>query len=352
MKNRLVIGTSLILALTGSSLWTLPVHAEEKTKQSATNQDLPSGLLQLPISSNFYSPYAFVVNKKDRLLTVWEQTANGLKQVAQFPADLGKNAGAKLKRNDHKTPIGIYFLLERLDANQLDTNTYGQRAFTTDYPNFFDRSEGKTGSGIWLHAVPDNVPLTRGSRGCVVVRNEAILGLTQYVKPPRTPILIQDESEMVSATEHAKRTEELNKWLEGWRASWEAKNIDQYIENYSTEFRSMRMNKEQWRKYKTRLAGLYKSIHIHLSKPSIFVHREYAVVRFLQQYASDMHTDVGEKVLYLKRQPDGYRIVGEVWAEESSQMALQEIESNPTTVTTSSALVCTGAECGAKTIAQ
>ena len=305
---------------------------------SFANDELPSSLVQMPLSSRFYSPYAFVVDKSARMLSVWQQTDKGLKRVAQFPADLGKNAGAKLKRDDHKTPEGVYFLLERLDGAKIDFKLYGKRAFTTDYPNFFDRMDGKTGDGIWLHAVPDEVPLTRGSRGCVVVRNDAILDLTQYVKLGRTPILIQDKTEMIKPDEWNKATLEISQWLESWRGSWERKNLDAYIAMYDIEFKSMNMDRMQWRDYKARLNTTYKNITVKISRPAIFADRNRAVIRFLQEYTSDQHTDVGEKVLYLKKGVDGYKIVGETWAGEPSALAKEEIEASKTPT----ALSCVG----------
>ncbi len=315
-------GTRLAHVLTMIMIFSTTASA-----QSINSVDtVPANLLKIPISSNFYSPYAFVVDKSARLLTVWQQSPNGLKEVAQFPADLGKNSGEKTSQGDHKTPEGIYFLQEKREGAGLDFNLYGQRAFTTDYPNFFDRLAGKTGGGIWLHAVPDTVPLTRGSRGCVVVRNEVILDLSQYVKLGRTPILIQDKAQLIPAKELERSSAEVAQWLESWRTSWETKNIDSYIRHYSNDFYSLNMNRNQWRRYKARLAQAYKSIAVRLSKPLIFVDRSNAIVRFLQEYTSEQHADLGEKVLYLKKTSDGYRIVGESWAEESGDLARQEID--------------------------
>jgi murein L,D-transpeptidase YafK len=317
--------------------------------QSASADAVPTSLVQIPISSNFYSPYAFVVDKTARQLTVWQQSPGGMKEVARFPADLGKSTGEKKSEGDYKTPEGIYFLQEKREGASLDFNLYGKRAFTTDYPNYFDRLEGRTGSGIWLHAVPDHVALTRGSRGCVVVRNDVILNISQYVKLGRTPILIQDRLQTIAAAELAKTTNDVNQWVEGWRAAWETKNIDSYIENYADNFRSLRMNRNQWRRYKQRLASSYKSIGVRLSKPAVYVDRTHAIVRFIQEYTSELHSDVGEKVLFLKKAGDTYKIVGETWSEESSPLARQEVEgAKAVQSTTASAPACTsGSACTA-----
>lgn len=308
--------------------------------QAPNEEAVPANLLQIPYSSNFYSPYAFVVDKSARVLTVWQQSQGGLKEVAHFPADLGKNSGEKTTQGDFKTPEGIYFLQEKREGPGLDFSLYGKRAFTTDYPNFFDRLAGKTGGGIWLHAVPDTVPLTRGSKGCVVVRNEVIMDISQYVKLGRTPILIQDKAQLVPTRDLERSSNEVARWLEGWRASWEAKDINTYITHYSDEFHSLNMNRHQWRNYKSRLARLYKSIAVRLSKPLIFVDRTNAIVRFLQEYNSESHSDIGEKVLYLKKTNEGYRIVGETWSEESGDLARQEIDRSKDATSVS----CTSAE--------
>lgn len=329
--TKIAIVSTALLSLTSMAQAETTEPVVSPTKEgtattSAAGDSVPAGLVQLLPTSQIYSPYAFVVDKKARMLSVWQQTTSGLKKIASFPADLGKNAGDKRFRNDAKTPEGIYFLRDRLEGPGLDFSLYGKRAFVTNYPNYFDRLDGKTGSGIWLHAVPDTVPLTRGSRGCVVVRNNVILDLTKYVKLGRTPILIQNKLQLVPPQELEKQTSELNQWLESWRTAWEKKDIEAYINHYASEFHSMHMNREAWRAYKERLNEQYKTISIKISKPSILGDRDRAIVRFIQEYISDQHSDFGEKTLYLKRGDDGFRIIGEDWAPESSQLAREELE--------------------------
>lgn len=326
-----------------TSLAVLPCLASAApalASEAGEPEGAPASIVQIPAASTYYSPYAFVVDKASRTLSVWHQTNTGLKKIASYPADLGKNAGDKRFRGDHKTPEGIYFLQERLEGNQIDFSQYGKRAFTTNYPNFFDRMEGKTGYGIWLHAAPDKVPLTRGSRGCVVVRNDAILGLTQYIRLGRTPILIQDKIQIVPSKELTRASTELNQWIEDWRHAWETKDLETYIAKYGDDFRSLNMNKDQWREHKSKLNEQYKSISVRLSRPAIFMDRDQTVIRFLQEYTSDQHSDFGEKILYVKKTEQGYKIVGETWAQESSQLARDEIESTTKAVSCANEAEC------------
>lgn len=316
-------------------LMTAAAGARAQGSSQLETDRAPAGLVQIPQVTQYYSPYAFVVDKKARMLNVWQQTDSGLKRIAQFPADMGKKTGEKLSRGDHKTPEGIYFLQEKLEGTSLDFKLYGKRAFTTDYPNFFDRFDGKTGGGIWLHAVPDNVPLTRGSRGCVVVRNNVILDLTQYIRLGRTPIIIQEKEDLITQNDLKQASTELLQLIDGWKSAWEHKDIDAYIARYGDEFEWNKMNRDQYREYKAGLNERYKSIAVKISKPLIFAYKGRAVVRFLQEYTSDQHTDFGEKVLYLHKGAKGYQIVGETWAQESSQLAKQEIEAAATAASAS-----------------
>ncbi len=324
----------LAMMLTVSSV-AAPAFAAEPT--ASQSEAVPASLMQLPPASKYYSAYAFVVDKSARTLAVWQQTGTGLKKITEVPADMGRNEGNKISRGDAKTPEGIYFLQTQLDQPKLDFSRYGKRAFTSDYPNYYDRREGKTGDGIWLHSVPDTVPLTRGSSGCVVVRNDIILDLTKYVRLGRTPILIENKTELASQNQVEKTSSDLQKWIEDWRSAWESKDMDRYIQAYSDDFKSQHMNKAQWKKFKTGLGNQYKTITVTLSNPTILSDRDRVVVRFLQQYTSDQHADFGEKVLYLKKESNGYRIVGEQWSEETSQVAKEEIEA--TTRASSTALI-------------
>lgn len=304
-------------------------HADTGASLSGAAAELaPVHLLRLGTTPSFYSPFAFLVDKKARTLSVWKQEMEGWRKLASYPADLGKKEGVKTKRNDHRTPEGIYFLDQKLEGAGLDFNLYGARAFTTNYPNFFDRLEGKTGSGIWLHAVPDQTPLTRGSRGCVVVRNDAIIELSKYVDLGRTPMVIAERVEYVKPSEIAQRANEIEASLERWRQAWETKDIEAYISFYGEGFRAQKMDRADWKAYKARLNESYRQLSIKLSKPYIVAYRDRAVARFMQSYASDQHQDFGEKTLYLHKEGGTFKIVGEDWAAESSRLAREAISSD------------------------
>ena len=320
---------SKLLCLIFCSLSLLGVQfssAEEvtQTEKVEAPSKVPAALVHF-FTSQYYPAFVLLVDKKARELSVWEMQSDKLKKVASYPADLGKNDGEKRENGDKKTPSGIYFLEKRLEGKGLDHKLYGDRAFTTNYPNYFDRLEGKGGSGIWFHAVPDSVALTRGSSGCVVVRNEVIKEVTQYIKLQKTPIIIQDEMELATPEDMKKLSETTTKMIEQWRTAWQNKNIDDYIEFYDQDFTSNGMDIKKWKTFKTALNKTYKEIKVNFSKPMIFAYKNYAIARFLQAYSSDQHEDFGEKLVYLVKRGDSYKILGEEWQNESDDVAKSEI---------------------------
>jgi murein L,D-transpeptidase YafK len=273
---------------------------------------IPDNLVSWSVGP-LHSRYAIVADKAQRTLTVWENVDGVARFLEAHPMDIGKKDGPKEKKDDHKTPEGIYFPLERKEGPGLDFNEYGVRAFTLDYPNFFDRRKNKTGHGIWLHAIPETKSLLRGSRGCVVVRNEIIKKITPYVALNKTPVIIQDKVNYVTPEEVQKKSKALTEWLDQWRTDWASKNIQSYMAHYATDFFALKMDRTAWQSYKQGLADRYKFIEIKTVSPALFVHKEYGIIRFLQDYKSDGLADFGLKTLYLSGPDSNFKIQSEEW---------------------------------------
>jgi murein L,D-transpeptidase YafK len=299
---------------------------EQRDLSNYGANSVPEGLVQLGRESDYFSPYVFIVDKNDRVLSIWEETAAGIRKVAAYTADIGKNTSDKKILGDKATPEGIYFMLEKYEGDVLDYSRYGSRAFTLDYPNFYDRRERKTGSGIWLHAVPDTISLRRGSRGCVVVRDDIIKNLHPYYKSGFTPVIIQNKVKMRTQSEAKTLRKDLNQLVENWRQSWVSGNIDSYMNHYHSEFKALGMNKNKWRTYKSDLKTRYDKISVQLSRPVIYEHKNEVIVRFIQKYASNEYSDFGQKTLFLKKENGSYKIMGEQWKKDSSRLALDELK--------------------------
>lgn len=299
--------------------------SQAETKESMTADPVavqplpglvPDNLIMMGDGKAF-SEYAILADKSKRTLTLWKNHDGKTELVAAHPMDIGKNDGDKVSNGDAKTPEGIYFPQEMLDGAKVNFDNYGVRIFTLDYPNFFDRFAKKTGYGIWLHAVPDTKSLLRGSRGCVVVRNDIIKKLSPFISLKKTPVIIASEVDYVNQDGLKDHQENIMKWLDKWRQAWESKDIENYMAMYSPDFKSQHMNYKQWKRYKTNLNTVYKSISVKVSKPVFFTRKNEAILNFMQAYESSGKKDFGRKTLYLRKDDkNGYTILGEEWAPE------------------------------------
>lgn len=309
---------TLIKTISIAALCSTTVMA--KTSQSET---FPLPLVHVPTQKPF-SQFIFLVDKSKRLMRVYETQSNGITLIDEHPTDIGKNDGNKTKRDDHKTPEGIYFLQKKLTQPEIPFDTYGEIAFTTDYPNFFDRFDSKTGSGIWLHAIPDKVPLTRGSRGCVVVRNNVIKKLQNIIELEKTPLIIYNQIEDIDAAKREVNYAEVQKFLKDWTAAWQSQNPEEYLKYYSEKFTAPQFNYKSWSKHKRNLAKQYEFIKVELSEPLVLIHDDQLVIRTIQKYESNMHKDTGMKTIYALKEETQYRIIREEWvAEPEPQISVQ-----------------------------
>ncbi len=319
LKSYLAVGSAVILAQIGT--WST-ARAEDLSKtdqkpdpveQVPAAGTYPHALLSLTSDSGAFSQHALLVDKSTRTLTVWRNENDKPKLVGAWPADIGRQGGDKVAEGDFKTPEGIYFFQNKMDGEKVDFSQYGKRIFTMDYPNYFDKLEKKTGSGIWLHAIPDTKSLLRGSRGCVVVRNKVIEELAQYIDLKKTPIVVINQVNYLTETQWTAQRQVFAQWLESWRQTWMGKDLEKYMAQYSERFQSNGMNKTQWRSYKKSLGDHYKFIDVNLKDIQIFNHGSKIVLRFLQDYKSDRKQDYGAKILYAMKVDDRYEIVGETW---------------------------------------
>lgn len=64
--------------------------------------------------------------------------------------------------------------------------------FPLDYPNAWDRMQGRKGFGSWLHGVPRDTyaRATRASDNCVVVSNIDLKLIEQFIAPGKTSFII------------------------------------------------------------------------------------------------------------------------------------------------------------------
>ena len=286
---------------------------------AAQQADLPQPtyfLEVLQISADpLLSSTIMVADKETRRLFVFDPSKD-LKHPETYEIDIGKNDGNKTRRNDKKTPEGIYALEKKLMPPEIPYELYGTMAFTTNYPNVFDKTEKKTGDGIWLHSVPDTVPLSRGSRGCVVVRNENIKKLDQQIKLNKSFLIINNKLARVDEKSHQEKKEAVLKWFQNWKDLWQVQNIDEYIHLYSDLFTAPpRFKKASWLEHKKNIKAKYTNVKIEIGSAHIFNQKNQYILRFVQTYQSDQYKDRGLKTLYLvdEKQNGELKVLREEW---------------------------------------
>lgn len=315
IRKPAVVQASPWLAVILSVLVAVMVSPDLAAQESPPSPDelYPTALISMSNDSHF-SHFAFLVDKTERRLTVYEIKGNLVHRIEDYPADIGKNSGDKEKANDARTPVGIYFLMSRKTQPEIPFETYGSLAFTTDYPNIFDKRVAKGGGGIWLHAVPDKVALTRGSRGCVVVRNDVIQHLEKYIELGQTPLLITEKIEYVDKEHYLLTQKQFQDSFEKWRLAWQDSDVENYIQFYDPTFRNADMDYQHWYRHKKKLKELYSKIEVQLGSPLILRNRDQVVIRTLQSYNSNLHQDFGEKTIHAHAvENSGFQIIREDW---------------------------------------
>ncbi|MEI6092479.1 MAG: L,D-transpeptidase family protein [bacterium] len=145
--------------------------------------------VELPLNSEL-----ILISKNEGLLRVMKKGKDQYEKTYEFFASYGQAKGKKLKEDDLKTPVGIYFATEIMTRGDLPDNKYGSAAIVLNYPNTIDTSLKRTGKGIWIHGTEDIERLSnkKSTLGCIILENEDLLKLinNNKISVNKTPIII------------------------------------------------------------------------------------------------------------------------------------------------------------------
>jgi len=236
--------------------------------------------------------------------------------IADYYVSSGKNGVGKRRQGDKKTPLGVYFVTQRLPGETLP-DRYGPVAFPVDYPNDWDARHGRTGSGIWVHGVSSSSysrpPLD--SDGCVALTNSELVQVASRIEPGTTPVLIGYDVPWLSSAESGKVSDGIELQLEAWRQAWESGDTQRYLDYYADDFRGRGMGKEAWAAYKQRVARNKSYLEVDLADISVYGYPDeegVVVVTFEQDYRSSNFNSTSRKRQYWRQGSDGqWRIVSE-----------------------------------------
>jgi hypothetical protein len=97
--------------------------------------------------------HAVVVDTQKSRLYLYQNDNGTPRFIADYYISQGKLGAEKAREGDKKTPIGVYHVTSSLPRQKL-TDFYGSGAFPINYPNDWDKRQGRNGHGIWLHGTP------------------------------------------------------------------------------------------------------------------------------------------------------------------------------------------------------
>lgn len=250
-------------------------------------QSFPDPLWQLEPNQQ----HVIVVDTSKSRLYVYRNEGGTPQYIADYYVTLGKNGSGKSSEGDKRTPLGVYFASSKLDKKLPDF--YGDGAYPLNYPNEWDKHQGKSGHGIWLHGTPTTTYSRppRASDGCVVIANQDLKSLAPILSSGNTPVIIASNLQWLHANAAIAEKESLADALESWRKDWQAQDSDRYLAHYADNFFSPQADRAKWAKEKRYIQTRKSKVEITLSNISMFRYPDknlqMAVVSFEQDYNSD-----------------------------------------------------------------
>ncbi len=211
--------------------------------------DAPSYVLKLPAAVKT----VLIAETGTATLHRYQYGDNGLLPANEQRMSIGQNGVGKRRTGDRRTPLGIYFVVEELDTNNLHEK-YGPVAFPLDYPNAWDQANDRTGYGIWIHGVtPNSGPRPeQDTDGCIALPNDKLLALEEYLTPLQTPVIVTRSIRRASAEEIALTRDHLLAALELWASSYRDGDWHRFLSLYAEEFKYRGMNLQEWSAFRVK----------------------------------------------------------------------------------------------------
>ena len=279
--------------------------------RDTTAKYVPRYLLQMQPDQK----HAIVIDTQKARLYLYQNDNGRPRFVADYYVSHGKLGSDKRSEGDKKTPTGVYHVTDSLPAKKLG-DLYGTGAFPINYPNEWDRRQGRKGHGIWLHGTPSDTfsRPPKASDGCVVLSNTDLDALSKNLQIGLTPVIISNSVEWLSFDDWQSERSALNKKIEEWRADWESRDVERYLKHYSPKFKSKEANFEQFASQKRKVNAGKSWVKVKLSNLSMFRNpgaEELVVTIFEQDYQSNNLNNQMKKRQYWIREDGQWKIVYE-----------------------------------------
>ena len=204
---------------------------------------LPSQLINLSAQNK----HAIAIDASRSRLYLFENSATGLKLLADYYISVGKSGIEKTIEGDLRTPLGVYFVTSNLNPKSLK-DFYGSGALPINYPNQLDIKRGKTGSGIWLHGTPpaqfSRAPLA--TDGCVVLANPDLERIVRTVRVRTTPVVIAQSLKWVAPQTMKADSKLFEEAFRAWQNAKSSGDLTRLMSWYTSDFSSNGKTLVQW----------------------------------------------------------------------------------------------------------
>lgn len=207
---------------------------------------LPAELVEL----NSDQRYVILVDTSRSRLFLYENMFPYPRLVTDFYVSQGRMGAVKSREGDKRTPIGVYTITELLPKEKL-SDFYGPIALPINYPNTWDKRQGKTGYGIWLHGMPKQYVSRppKASDGCVVLANQDLLALKQFVKVGNTQVVIAERLDFVAQDVWQSQRKAAIRVLKAWKDDLE-RGLNKGLYHYSSDVRIDGQDLQSWQRNK------------------------------------------------------------------------------------------------------
>ena len=322
IRGDLLLARSRPLATFGNVMKTVPQEKVDDLRAEALvrlralrdrpeSDRLPRSILQLHAGQK----HALLVDSRRSRLYVFENVDGHPHFVADYYVTLGKRGVEKTREGDQKTPIGVYHVTANLPRQKL-SDFYGAGAYPINYPNEWDRRQGRNGYGIWVHGTPPDTYSRppRASDGCIVLANPDLLSVGRFMQVGMTPVIIAEEVEWADAATVQAERASLAQALEQWRLDWESRDTERYLGNYSQRFSSGSQDLAAWAAHKRAVNAGKAWIRVGLAQVSMLRYPNQAnvvVVTFAQDYRSSNLANTVRKIQYWQKEDGRWRILYE-----------------------------------------
>lgn len=280
-------------------------------KSKPAETQVPRYLLQMRPDQK----HAVVVDTQRARLYLYQNDNGTPRFVADYYIAHGKLGAEKIKEGDKKTPIGVYHVTSSIPRQKLP-DFYGSGAFPINYPNEWDKKQGRNGYGIWLHGTPSDTfsRPPKSSDGCVVLANTDLDALAKNLQLGTTPVIISNSIEWLSLDNWQAERQALLAMIDEWRRDWESLDIERYARHYARDFASDGKNRAAWIAQKRKVNAGKQWIKVATNNVSMFRNPgkdEYVVVTFEQDYQSSNLNNRTQKRQYWIKEDGRWQIIHE-----------------------------------------